>query len=459
MKRLVLCFDGTWQALDSPNSTNVVITAESVTPIAADGVAQFIFYDDGVGTGKRERFRGGVFGEGLIKNLADGYRFIIFNYSPGDEIYIFGFSRGAFTARSFAGLLKACGILLRENAAKVSEAIDLYKQRNVTSPSYQERMMRFRSANSPHVCVSDEEDAWRRRNVPGYGDAPAHRLYIHYVGVWDTVGSLGVPVRYTWFSWINKKNQFHDAALSDFVKSGRHAVAIDERRKDFAPSLWDNVDQLNAAAAKASEDADAPYQQVWFPGVHTGVGGGGDWRGLSDQALDWLVDGARLAGLVLDPGDYSRIFELAPNYRDHLQPFERPGFFYKLLNALFAADRTPGPQVLHEVSISARRRWLAKPGDLRDGRQYRPKTLAGIAALLNSLNPDEYGVGPEDADPIQTAYTMYIVKRGDQLRMLAKEFYGDPNESDRILRANRDKIDDPNRIYPGQLLRIPRKPQ
>jgi uncharacterized protein (DUF2235 family) len=111
MKRLVICFDGTWNRLDAPHSTNVVITAESVVPFARDDVAQVIFYDEGVGTGKWEHFRGGIFGIGLVQNLADAYRFLIFNYTPGDQIYIFGFSRGAFTARSFAGMLSNCAIL------------------------------------------------------------------------------------------------------------------------------------------------------------------------------------------------------------------------------------------------------------------------------------------------------------------------------------------------------------
>src|SRR3990172_3960885 len=121
MKRLVFCFDGTWNRLDSSCPTNVVVTAETVLPLAPDGTAQLIFYDEGVGTDKRESLRGGMFGSGLVKNLADGYRFLIFNYTPGDEIYVFGFSRGAYTARSFAGLLNTCGVLVRKEAARVGE--------------------------------------------------------------------------------------------------------------------------------------------------------------------------------------------------------------------------------------------------------------------------------------------------------------------------------------------------
>ncbi len=119
MKRLVFCFDGTWNKIDAEFSTNVVITAESVLPLSRNGVAQLIYYDEGVGTSRFDRIRGGVFGNGLVQNLAEAYRFLIFNYTSGDEIYIFGFSRGAYTARSFAGLLSTCAIPLRMHAGRV----------------------------------------------------------------------------------------------------------------------------------------------------------------------------------------------------------------------------------------------------------------------------------------------------------------------------------------------------
>lgn len=108
MKRLVFCFDGSWNQIDAPHPTNVLFTAQSVLPMAPDGTAQLIYYDEGVGTEKGEKLRGGMFGKGLEKNLNDAYRFLIFNHTPGDEIYVFGFSRGAFTARSFAGLISNC---------------------------------------------------------------------------------------------------------------------------------------------------------------------------------------------------------------------------------------------------------------------------------------------------------------------------------------------------------------
>jgi uncharacterized protein (DUF2235 family) len=454
MKRLVFCFDGTWHRLDSETPTNVVITAESVLPLAADGTAQLIFYDEGVGTDKNERLRGGLFGSGLVKNLADGYRFLIFNYSPGDQIYVFGFSRGAYTARSFAGLLNTCGVLLRRHAGKVGEAIALYKQRD-TSEAYAEKMRLYRRDHSPECCASDEEELWRARSL-GNPALKLPRLEIAYMGVWDTVGALGIPARYKLLSWMNRKHEFHDTALSDLVRSARHAVAIDERRKDFVPTLWDNIDALNAKRGKTSDCLDAPYRQVWFPGVHNAVGGGGERRGLSDQALDWVLDGARAAGLVFDAGVHSRIFELAPDYREHLQCAAKPGLATRAMNALAAADRMPGPGALHEISISARRRWLEDPQNLEDQTLYRPPTLSRLADDLDALDRAKYGLSPSDSGHFgRSDHTLYQVKRGDTLTAIAKRHYGDPRSSALIVAANRNKIDDPDRIYPGQLLRLP----
>jgi uncharacterized protein (DUF2235 family) len=453
MKRLVFCFDGTWNRLDSPCPTNVVVTAETVLPLAPDGTAQLIFYDEGVGTDKHESLRGGMFGGGLVKNLADGYRFLIFNYSPGDEIYIFGFSRGAYTARSFAGLLNTCGVLVRKEAARVGEAIELYKQRNA-SPSFVEKLLAFRRDYSPEVCCSDDEASWRARTSGNSDALSLPRLSVAYLGVWDTVGALGIPSRYKLLSWINKKHDFHDTALSAFVRSARHAVATDERRKDFQPTLWDNLAAVNKKANADLAAADAPYQQVWFPGVHSAVGGGGERRGLSDQALDWILDGARAAGLVLDGGRYSRIFELQPDYREYLENSEEPGMLYKVMNKLSAADRTPGPAAIHEVSVSVRRRWLERPENLKDRVQYRPGTLGEVATALSALDPAKYGLG--GAEEPAGDYQLYEVKRGDSLGAIAKSIYGDANQFTQIVEANLNKIDNPDRIYPGMILRIPK---
>jgi uncharacterized protein (DUF2235 family) len=451
MKRLVFCFDGTWNTLDAPCPTNVVLTAESVLPLAPDNIAQVVFYDQGVGTAKFEWLSGGMFGAGLVKNMADGYRFLIFNYTPGDEIYVFGFSRGAYTARSFVGLLHASGILQRGCAHKVDEAIELYRSRE-TSAEFLEDAMCFRRDNSPDVCVSIEEQKWRADENLDSSNAPL--LEIKYLGVWDTVGALGIPSRFAIARLLDKKYLFHDMSLSPFVKNARHALAIDERRKDFVPTLWDNTESLNASAGVDASRTDAPYQQKWFPGVHGSVGGGGERRGLSDQSMDWVLDGARAAGLVLDSQDSSRIFELKPDYTEFIANTTTKSLYDRISAWFASADRKPGPATIEEVSVSAQRRWLETPQNLKDGVKYRPATLDQVKGELEKLDPAKFGLGA--AVESNAKYSMYQVKRGDTLTAIAMAILGSAKRSDDIFKANLNKLDSPDRIYPGQMLRIPK---
>ena len=450
MKRLVFCFDGSWNRLDAPHPTNVLLTAESVLPMALDGVAQVTFYDEGVGSEDGEVLVGGMFGAGLVKNLGDGYRFLIFNYAPGDEIYIFGFSRGAYTARSFVGLLGTCGILDRDAARRADEAIGLYKKRSA-EPSYAAAMMRFRSQNSTHICVSEEEDRWRALNIGGYEADSAPLLKVKYLAVWDTVGSLGIPRYMVMANAINRQHQFHDVALSGMVDMARHAVAIDEQRVDFEPTLWDNLDELNAGRGAVPEDADAPYQQMWFPGGHGSVGGGGERRGLSDTALDWIWDGARLAGLDLDSSATSYLRRLKGWHREYLANravqagFNAVSF---ILNHLPQADRAPGPTHLYEVSASARRRWKESGEHLPEVTAYRPAALEALAAQLEQL--------PDLGDEAEVAeFSIYIVRRGDTLKSIAEAVYGDAGAAALILAANANKLTGESGLHAGQALRLP----
>ena len=383
MKRLVICFDGTWNRLDAPHPTNVLFTAESVLPVATDGTVQVVYYDEGVGTDGGDSLTGGIFGAGLLRNLSDAYRFIIFNHAPGDEIYIFGFSRGAYTARSLAGLLATSGLVSRRYAGRANEAIARYRKREA-SQTFHEAMLAFRSQCSPDLCVSDDEDDWRCRNIEGHALGTLPLLRVTYLGIWDTVGSLGIPGYIAFANTVNRGFQFHDVSLSPLVDRARHAVAIDERKYDFAPALWDNLEELNALRRADPAAPDAPYQQVWFPGGHGSVGGGGERRGLSDGALVWIWDGARQAGLEFDTGPGSRFASLRPTHLEQLENRERAaiGLLGTLLDNLPKGDRLPGPVALHQVSSIARQRWSEAPDALPEGRPYRPQTLSKLAGLL-----------------------------------------------------------------------------
>src|SRR5262245_8000723 len=163
--------------------------------------------------------------------------------------------------------------------------------------------MRFRNEYSVPAWNSAKEQGWRKRLFGSRTDSEMP-LQIEYMGIWDTVGAMGVPANVAWADLFNRRYRFHDPALSPMVRNGRHAVPIHERRRVFKTTLWENIDKLNADAAM--EDASSglrlqpPYLQHWFPGDHGSVGGGGDVVGLSDEALVWILDGAIRLGLGVD---------------------------------------------------------------------------------------------------------------------------------------------------------------
>jgi uncharacterized protein (DUF2235 family) len=272
MKRLVLCCDGTWNRADqerdhTPCPTNVVKLAYRVAKRSPppDGRVQIVYYDQGVGTGNAlDRLSGGALGKGLEENIHDGYRFLIANYEDGDEIYLFGFSRGAFTARSLAGMIRKCGILRRDVVDRYRDALALY--RNEKHPDHPDAVS-FRAGN----CVCGEKG-----------------VKINMMGVWDTVGALGIPIR--GLRGLTRHNYvFHDTELSRAVQHAYHALAIDERRAPFEPTLWYYLPK-----------PPQKVEQVWFCGVHSDIGGGYKETGLSDIPLDWMIEKARSAGLAFD---------------------------------------------------------------------------------------------------------------------------------------------------------------
>lgn len=369
MKRIVVFCDGTWGRLSHPSPNNVVKLSEAVLSTATNGTPQLIYYDEGVGTLSESLFSkaanavSGAFGVGLMRNVEQAYRFLVFNYEPGDEIYLFGFSRGAFTARSLAGLIRNCGIVVQDQAHNAHKAIEVYRSRDPDLHPNEDGAFEFRLKYAPHVYFNDKELKWRKTQPMDFDPERSALLRIHYVGVWDTVGALGIPHSFTSLRWFNKKYEFHDMELSRAVASGRHAVAIDERRVDHTPALWSNLDDLNRGADPPS----APYQQLWFPGDHSGVGGGGEVVGLAAAALEWVVAGAEEVGLEL----YQATLHEYRQEIDHLaEPpsHGQPHWIYQL------ADRD-GPADLKQVSDVARRRW-------RDDPTYRPETLRQVRDAL-----------------------------------------------------------------------------
>lgn len=298
-KNIAVFCDGTWNKSDAPNPTNVVRLAQAVRNSQENNKErqQVVIYVEGVGTGrgagkiakKLDKVLGGVFGWGLLENIKEAYRAIVFNYQPGDQIFLFGFSRGAYTARSLAGLIRKSGILPRENIHLIDEAIELYKKGGGENKPDAPHILRERQKLSPQIATSNDDQAARDGDVP--------ILRIAYLGVWDTVGALGVPSAIRFLAKpINKKYGFHDHDLSSSVAMARHAVSIDETRKTFPPTLWQNLDQLNQRFPAEI----ANYQELWFAGDHAAVGGGGEAKGLSRVAMDFIAEGAARAGLDID---------------------------------------------------------------------------------------------------------------------------------------------------------------
>lgn len=348
----------------------MAILSRNVLPLTASGVEQVPFYVPGIGTRTRkagwletkiDKITGGAFGWGLDERLQAAYADIARTYRPGDRLFLFGFSRGAYTARSLAGLLRNCGLPDEANLSRIPEAMALYRNREPSSHPDAPEALRFRAGFSPGLATSETDLVTRPKAVP--------LLKVDYLGVWDTVGALGVPDQF-WFlaRLFNGKYKFHDLRLSSMVKAARHAVAIDERRKTFPPTLWENLSELNLGRTAG------PYVQEWFPGTHGGVGGGGPIRGLSNATLMWIVAGAEAAGMEFNASMKSLALSTidvgAP--LDN-QPAGREGWMDRML-AENAADRAP-PPALSSVSWVARDRWRL--------HGYRPVPLRPFAPRLD----------------------------------------------------------------------------
>ena len=343
-KRLVVACDGTWNRPDQLNDgvvapTNVLKLALAVARVAPDGVAQELHYEPGVGTRRLERLRGGAFGFGLSRNVRDAYAFLVDRYEPGDELYFFGFSRGAYTARSAAGMVRNCGILRREHADRIDEAYRLYRSRD--------------EPTKPNGLA-----ARVFRRMYAYPDEP-----IHFIGVWDTVGALGIPTGALRMPWLTRRWSFHDVKLSTQVRFAYHALAIDEHRPPFRPTLWDKQDG----------DGDQHVEQVWFSGVHCDVGGGYRDPALAEITVLWMVERARAAGLAFDPDrfavraapsddDRRLAIAVAPDALGELHE-SRKGM-YKLLASF---ERPLGGDAVRVASSAVHRRL--------DARDYHPHNL------------------------------------------------------------------------------------
>lgn len=265
-KRIAFCADGTWDG--SGNNTNVYRIFKAMKISAS----QMPFYDDGVGTDGHplDRLAGGAMGLGLFTKIKDGYTKIAQVYEQGDDLFLFGFSRGAYTARALGGMIATCGLPTHSfSDAVVDTAFDAYRNR-------------------------DRRDAiLAQLNT----QCNLFKPKIQMVGVWDTVGALGIPAL---AGGIDKLQfGFLDTSLSPAIVHAYHALSIDERRCEFPATLW-STPPIDGQV----------LEQVWFTGVHCDVGGSypGDPDGtaLSDITLGWMMCKAAALGIEFDPDVFKK---------------------------------------------------------------------------------------------------------------------------------------------------------
>ena len=372
MKSIGVFCDGTWNNKDRTDvDTSIGRVFEHLEPKQSAtlqvkyiaGVGSEELEDDPSWRAKWRKISGGALGAGLTENILEAYRYISETYSPGDSLFIFGFSRGAYTARSLGGLLRSGG--LPSGDAHLREALAWYRSDLQHTHPRHERSYAKRLEISPRFYTSEDEREWRAANGHPVGDP----LTIAYMGVFDTVGAHGVGgVAGQFRISAPGGHGFHDHDLSRAVLAGRHALALDETRVLFRPTLWTNLEALNQHHG-AHANGKTRYLQEWFPGDHGIVGGGGKERQISNLALQWILEGASDAGFP-----DALPLALVPNAgEDHRGALTNASGF-SVMKLIRWARRGPGPDGVHFVSRTAKRR-------VADDSTYRPASLRRI--LLN----------------------------------------------------------------------------
>lgn len=354
MRNLVLFADGTWNGNDNPTRvTNVNLLWKMCKTSDGAESDQLVEYHTGVGTtgGIVSRLTGGAFAKGLDDNIIDAYLWLAKNYRPSDQIMLFGFSRGAYTVRSLVGMINSAGFLDLSSDDLASDT-----RRALSEVAFS----RYRNRGV---------DQSQLQGVPTHPTPD-----IQFMGCWDTVGALGIPdevnIIRKWFK--PEKYRFNNTTLSDNVLVARHALSIDEKRRSYAPTLWDESD---------SDDA-RDMKQVWFSGVHANVGGGYPTRGLSDITLKWMIDEAKAVGLLLEPS-YQDL--LTPRPMEELED-SRKGFFGKLKSRPRSIPNFVGDEAGEKFSEGALVRQKANQG------YWATTKLAPGESTLLEINSKEHWV-------------------------------------------------------------------
>jgi uncharacterized protein (DUF2235 family) len=341
MKNLILCADGTGNLGGTTPDSNVY-RLYNLVDIHDSSHPQLTYYDNGVGTSTNTYWRSfsGAFGFGFKRNVCELYEFLAKHYDPGDQVFLFGFSRGAAEVRALSGFITAAGLVdgrrlsRKDLDNRIQEAYQLYK---------------------------------RRQQHPTYGEHGA--IPLTFIGVWDTVSALGFPqgwkvtgvgsfllngLFYTIDHVCDRiwPHRFYNYALTNNVRYAYHALAIDDTRLSFSPLVWDET----------QVGAETQVEQVWFAGAHSNVGGGYGRAGLSYVVAEWMLSKTLPHGLHLKPGVIDEVHRTANvqgrlyDARDGLGIFYR---YYPRKIAKLCAGKLRGPVKIHESVLERLRRHTA----------------------------------------------------------------------------------------------------
>ena len=299
MRNLILFSDGTGNSSAKAEKTNVWRMFQALDQSAEDQLAR---YDDGVGTSRIKFLAaiGGAFGWGLKRNVLDLYKFVCRQYRPGDRIYGFGFSRGAFTIRVLASLIEKEGLVEyrseEELNRRAATAYRIYRSKRFPARGLSPVRL-FRSVRDKAIHLfqrisgrPSDDQLPRRKDIP-----------IEFLGLWDTVSAYGMPVEEfkPAINWLVWPMLFDDLVLPVAVKHACHALSLDDERTTFHPLVWDETAERRMVAD--NKVAPGRLHQVWFAGVHSNVGGGYPEDQLALITLDWMMDHAQRHGLRLIP--------------------------------------------------------------------------------------------------------------------------------------------------------------
>ena len=398
-KNIVICSDGTGQRGGPGRASNVWRTYLAVDPTPDGGPLQVRIHDDGVGTQDFIVFKliGGAFGWGISRNLRRLYTELILTWNPGDKIYLFGFSRGAYTVRVLAQMICLFGIPSRVGKTKIEiermsrEALDSYNRANnefaKSDAGYSETAASYKEQN---VVKAETSQA-------------AEEPLIHFIGCWDTVGAVGFPIESVTRAFTALwRLRFRSNGLNHLIEHARHALAIDDERRTFQPTLWD----------ESGLGAHQTVKQVWFPGMHSDVGGSYAKDEMSHVSLLWMLKEAHNLGLKLHDAiieDFERVADAFGKMHDSRSGL---GAYYRYQPRRIE-DLCQKMSVTPTVHASTLHRVFAKT------ESYAPKAITNDKFEIEESGPYLDNDLRPDRVPIERSFDFIWINRGTYFLFLA----------------------------------------